>query len=153
MLAATMSSHVVTIDWKRTTPDFAPERYVRDHLWSFGTGTSVRASATSEYRGNPQLVNPEEALVAALSSCHMLTFLAICAKRKLVVDSYVDRAVGQLEKGPDGKLAMTRVTLEPRVAFAAGTAIDAAALRSLHDAAHANCFIANSVRTAVTIES
>jgi organic hydroperoxide reductase OsmC/OhrA len=146
-----MSTHTAAIDWKRTTPDFVPERYVRDHVWTFGTGGSLEASAASEYRGNPKLVNPEEALVAALSSCHMLTFLAFCAKKKLVVDSYRDRAVGQLEKGADGKLAITRVTLEPRVTFGAGTKVDAAELRSLHDAAHANCFIANSVKTAVTV--
>jgi len=114
--------------------------------------SSLAASAAVEYRGNPKLVNPEEALVGALSSCHMLTFLAFCAKKKLVVDSYHDEAVGQLEKGADGKLSVTRVTLKPRVTFGAGTQVDAAELRSIHDFAHANCFIANSVKTAVTVE-
>ena len=148
-----MSTHSATIDWKRTTPDFAPQSYVRDHVWTFGTGSALAASAAVDYRGNPKLPNPEEALVGALSSCHMLTFLAFCAKKKLVVDAYQDRAVGQLEKRADGKLAVTRVTLQPKVTFAAGTNVDAAELRSLHDAAHENCFIANSVKTAVTVEA
>jgi organic hydroperoxide reductase OsmC/OhrA len=149
----TMSTHSATIAWKRTTPDFAPQSYIRDHVWTFGTGSTLAASAALDYRGNPELVNPEEALVGALSSCHMLTFLAFAAKKKLVVDTYRDQAVGQLEKGADGKLWVTRVTLQPRVTFAAGTNVDAAELRALHDAAHANCFIANSVKTVVTVEA
>src|SRR4029079_11794445 len=108
-----MSEHKATIDWKRVTPDFAYETYNRDHDWSFDAGVTVRASATTAYQGNPACVDPEEAFVASLSSCHMLTFLAITAVKKLVVDAYQDEAVGVLAKDAGGRLAITRVTLRP----------------------------------------
>lgn len=94
-------------------------------------------------------MNPEEALVGALSACHMLTFLAIAARSRLTVESYEDDAVGVLEKNESGKLAVTRVTLRPRVVFA--EPVDAERLARLHHTAHENCFIAQSVKTVVTI--
>ena len=144
-----MSSHLASVTWSRTSPDFSYEAYTRDHVWTFGAGSSLPASAAPDFRGNPALANPEEAFVAALSSCHMLTFLALCSRKRIVVDRYEDQAEGILEKDADGRLAVTRVTLHPRVTFAEGAPADLAAL---HHKAHELCFIANSVKTVVTVE-
>lgn len=146
-----MSTHTTRTHWARTTPDFAYDTYSRDHELALAKGQRVPSSAAEGYLGNAERTNPEELLVAALSSCHMLTFLAICAKKTLVVDRYDDEAEGHLEKGADGKLQVTRVTLRPSVAFAPGTAVDAATLEKLHASAHRGCFIASSVKTEVTI--
>ena len=149
-----MSTHRTTTRWSRTTPDFAYDTYGRDHALGLGPGaaTTLEASAAVDFKGNPERTNPEELLVAALSSCHMLTFLAICAKKSLAVDRYEDDAEGHLEKGEDGKLWVTRVTLRPHVLFAPGVVVDAAALVKLHESAHRGCFIASSVKTEVTVE-
>ena len=109
-------------DWQRSSADFTYLTYNRAHDWRF-TAATVPASATKEYRGDENRVNPEEALVAALSSCHMLTFLAVAAKRKLSLDSYRDEAVGVLEKNAEGKLAITRVTLRPKIVWSAGVTV------------------------------
>ena len=145
-----VSDHLASVRWSRATPDFQYDTYDRAHTWRSGTGVEVPASAAVEFKGDPTRMNPEEGLVAALSSCHMLTFLAIAARKGLVVDRYEDDAVGVLEK-EGGKLWVTRVTLRPRVVFG-GAAPDAAALAHLHEQAHNNCFIANSVKTQVTVE-
>ncbi len=147
-----MSEHKVTVDWKRETPDFAFETYNRDHDWHFDAGVTVRASANPAYRGNESCVDPEEAFVASLSSCHMLTFLAIAARKRHVVDSYRDEAVGVLAKDAAGRLAVTRVTLAPRVRFGGETVPGPEEVRQLHDQAHHACFIANSVKTDVVVE-
>jgi organic hydroperoxide reductase OsmC/OhrA len=143
--------HRATIDWQRTSDSFTYETYNRDHEWIFHSLT-VPASTTPEYRGDLARVNPEEALVASLSSCHMLTFLAICTKRKLSLDSYRDEAVGYVEKNEQGRLAVTRVILRPRITWSQGIAVPAADLEKLHHQAHENCFIANSVKTNVMVE-
>ncbi len=148
-----MSEHRAMVSWSRESDDFDFETYTRNHTWYFTEGLQVPASAAPEFKGAPGSVDPEEALVAALSSCHMLTFLAIAAKKKLPVARYDDSAVGHLEKNLDGKLALTRVTLRPTVVFEASVEISAEELERLHESAHRNCFIANSVRTQVTIES
>jgi organic hydroperoxide reductase OsmC/OhrA len=147
-----MSEHKVTVDWKRETPDFAYETYDRDHDWVFDAGVTVRASANPTYLGSENRVDPEEAFVASLSSCHMLTFLAIAARKRLTVDSYHDEAVGILAKDPAGKLAMTRVTLRPEVRFSGDKVPGPEELRQLHDQAHHACFIASSVKTEVEVE-
>jgi organic hydroperoxide reductase OsmC/OhrA len=139
-----------SLRWQRTTPDFAYDTYDRSHEVRFGSGVEIPASAAEEFKGDPKRVNPEEMFVAALSSCHMLTFLAIAARKKLVVDAYEDDASGWLAKNADGKLAMKRVVLRPRVRFAGE--VSAEQLAKLHDKAHENCFIALSVTTDVTIE-
>ena len=146
-----MSEHRATIDWKRTSADFTYMTYNRAHDWHF-KAASVAASATKEYRGDENRVNPEEALVAALSSCHMLTFLAVAAKRKLSLDAYRDEAVGVLEKNAEGKLAITRVTLRPQIKWSPGVTVSAADLEKMHHDAHVGCFIANSVKTEVVVE-
>ncbi len=148
-----MSEHVAEIVWKRETDSFAYSDYNRTHAWKFDGGIEVKAAAAPAYLGDPSCVDPEEAFVASLSSCHMLTFLAIAAKKKLVVDAYVDRAVGVMEKNEDGRLAITRVTLHPKIEFAPGVEVDAETLAHMHHASHEHCFIANSVKTEVTVES
>jgi organic hydroperoxide reductase OsmC/OhrA len=146
-----VSEHRATIDWQRSSADFTYMTYNRAHDWRFTT-VSVPASATKEYRGDETRVNPEEALVASLSSCHMLTFLAVAAKRKLSLDAYRDEAVGVLEKNAEGKLAITRVTLRPQIKWSPGVTVSAADLEKMHHDAHVGCFIANSVKTEVVVE-
>ena len=148
-----MAEHKITLEWKRETEAFTYDTYNRDHTWSFEGGSKLTASAAPGYRGNPALVNPEEAFVAALSSCHMLTFLAVAAKRKFVVDTYSDHAVGVLEKNATGKLAVTRVILRPSVAFSGSITPTKEQLAALHEEAHRGCFIANSVTTDVMVEA
>lgn len=147
-----MSEHHASITWSRGERPFAYEEYGRDHAMTFGTGTSITASAATEYRGNAALPNPEELYVAALSSCHMLTFLAICARKKIVVERYQDAAIGWLERPAGQPMHVTRVLLRPKVTFGS-VAPDAAALADLHAQAHRGCFIAQSVKTDVTVEA
>ena len=147
-----MSKHIASLRWNRGDKPFTYEGYSRDHEWIFDGGQRLLGSAAEAYRGSPQGVDPEEALVAALSSCHMLTLLAIAARKGWVVESYEDDAEGALDKNADGKLALTRVVLRPRIVFAAGTAPDSDKLQRLHQQAHDNCFIANSVKTTVVVE-
>ena len=146
-----MSEHVAKVRWQRGDADFGYETYLRDHEVEWGGGARTGASAAPEYRGSGSLPNPEELLVGALSSCHMLTFLAVCARKGVVVDRYEDDARGVLEKNEGGRLAVTRVTLRPRVTFA-GEAPSPEAVARLHQQAHSGCFIASSVKTEVTIE-
>jgi organic hydroperoxide reductase OsmC/OhrA len=143
--------HHATIVWQRASDTFTYETYNRAHEWRFH-GETVKASAAPDFRGDAARVNPEEAFVASLSSCHMLTFLALVTKRKLSLDSYRDEAVGYLEKNKDGRLAVTRVVLRPRIEWSAGVTVSAADLEKLHHQAHEGCFIANSVTTQVTVE-
>ncbi len=146
-----MSKHHATIVWERGPAEFTYDSYSRDHVWSFEGGVQIAASAAPFYLGSASLVDPEEAYVAALASCHMLTLLAIAARKRLVVDRYSDAAVGFLEQNQDGKLAVARVILKPRIVFGSSppTSED---LKKLHSLAHENCFIANSVHTAITVE-
>ena len=148
-----MSEHNVKLEWKRESEQFTYDTYNRDHVLTFEGGARVPVSAAPAYRGNPALVNPEEGLVAALSSCHMLTFLAIAAKKRFIVDHYSDHAVGFLEKHHNGRLAITRVILRPRIEFSGPTLPNPTEIAELHELAHSGCFIANSVITEVTIES
>ena len=147
-----MSEHRATIEWSGGSSEFTYDTYPRDHLWTFEGGIEIPASSAPKFLGTPSLVDPEEALVAAIASCHMLTFLAIAAKKRLIVESYNDSAVGYLEKNDRGKLAMTRVVLRPVIVFGTSAPTDEQ-LERLHASAHKNCFIANSVHTSIAIES
>lgn len=147
-----MSEHTVTVEWKRETADFTYQSYNRDHDWRFDGGAEVRASAAPAYLGGPACVDPEEAFVASLSSCHMLTFLAIACRKRYVVDSYHDEAVGLLEKDASGRLAITRVTLRPLIRFGGDRSPGPQELAEMHDQAHHACFIANSVKSDVAVE-
>ena len=148
-----MSEHTATIEWRRETPDFAYETYNRDHDWTFDAGVTVRASANPAYLGSESCVDPEEAFVASLSSCHMLTFLAMAARLRYIVDGYKDQAVGVLGKDSAGHLAMTKVTLRPRVTFSGEKIPGREELRQIHVRAHDACFIASSVKTEVIVEA
>ena len=145
-----MSEHKATIRWSREGRDFTYKTYSRDHVW-LANGNEIPASATASYLGNPQRVDPEAALAAALSSCHMLTMLALAANKGFVVESYQDEAVGHLEKNAQGKLAITRVDLHPKIVFGGAKQPAPADLEWLHDKAHKECFIANSVTTDVRV--
>ena len=151
-----MSTYTATIQWTRTGDcDFAKGQYSRAHQWEFDGGLTVPASPSPHIVpapwNDPVGVDPEEAFVASLSSCHMLFFLDFARRAAFVVDSYVDEAEGVLEKRADGRAWMSRVTLHPRIAWG-GNAPDEAATADLHHKAHEACFIANSVTTEVTID-
>lgn len=145
-----MSEHVVDVSWSRGEHEFTYRSYSRDHTWTFDGGDTVTASANPAYLGSEAAVDPEEAFVAALASCHMLTFLAVAAKKRFVVNAYDDHAVGVMAKNEAGRVAITEITLSPRIVFA-GTEPDPAMLEQMHHLAHEQCFIANSVTTQVTV--
>ena len=152
-----MSVHVASIVWERAEGvAFKDNRYSRAHRWEFDGGAVVRASSSPAVvplpLSDPAGVDPEEAFVASLSSCHMLWFLFYAAKGGFVVDSYRDAAEGHMEKTADGSHWMARVVLRPEIRFS-GTAPDAATLAAMHDKSHHACFIANSVKTTVTVEA
>ena len=151
-----MSTHSASIMWERAEgAKFTDNRYSRAHRWEFDGGAVVAASSSPSVvpvpLSDPAGVDPEEAFVASISSCHMLYFLFFAAKGGFVVDSYRDAAAGHLEKNAEGAQWMASVVLRPEVRFS-GAAPDAARLSELHDKAHHACFIANSVKTAVAIE-
>ncbi|PYL45541.1 MAG: osmotically inducible protein OsmC [Verrucomicrobia bacterium] len=146
-----MSDHKVTLRWERGGTEFVYQKYPRDHTWSFDGGSKVTATAAPTYLGNPANVDPEEAFVASLSSCHMLTFLAVACKQKFVLDDYTDEAVGHMEKNAEGRLAITRVELHPKITWSGEKKPSAEELDKMHHAAHDQCFIANSVKTDVTV--
>jgi len=151
-----MSSYTAEIRWNRGEAVFTDNRYSRKHLWSFDGGVTVPASSSAHIVPLPysalDAVDPEEAFVASLSSCHMLWFLSIAAKQGFVVDDYHDEASGIMEKNASGKLAMTRVVLRPKVNFSGPRWPDHAEIDALHHKAHDECFIANSVLTHVSCE-
>src|SRR4051812_46752146 len=152
-----MSEHVATVEWKRA-PDapFVDKKYSRGHEWKFDGGTVIPGSSALSSVPVPYsvaaAVDPEEAFVASLSSCHMLWFLAIAAKRGFVVDAYRDNAVGVMGKNADGRIAMLRVTLRPDVQFSGVPIPSAEDLDAMHHEAHAECYISNSVKTEVVCE-
>jgi len=130
---------------------FTPKEYTRDHVWKFEGGSEVRASAAPQYLGNDTLVDPEQAFVAALSSCHMLTFLALAARDGLVVENYQDEAVGLMERNAEKRMAITRVVLRPRITWGSEPPTEEQ-LDKLHTNAHKHCFIANSVTTEIEVK-
>jgi organic hydroperoxide reductase OsmC/OhrA len=152
-----VSNYTATIRWTRD-PDseFAKGQYSRAHEWAFDGGGVVPASPSPHIVpapwNDPAGVDPEEAFVASLSSCHMLFFVDLARRDGWVVDSYIDEAEGVLAKRDDGKMAMTRVTLRPQVSWGGERPPDAAAIADLHHRAHEACFIANSVTTEVIVE-
>lgn len=146
-----MSEHTASIRWARDGQPFDYEHFPRDHQIRFERGQTLKGSAAPAFFGSADGVDPEELLVAALSNCHMITLLAIASKKGWTVDTYEDDAVGILEKNADGRMAVTRVTLRPRIAFA-DKVLEPSELQRLHESAHRNCFIATSVKTQVTVE-
>ena len=152
-----MHEYGARVAWKRDGAKFTDNRYSRGHEWSFDGGVKVPASSSPLAVPVPlsleEAVDPEEALVAAASSCHMLWFLSLAAKRGFVVDAYVDDAVGVMDKDAQGKTAITRITLRPRIEFSGTPRPSAEDLEALHHSAHEKCFIANSLKSEVVIET
>ena len=109
------SSYQTTLTWARQTPDFSYDTFDRTHTLKLSPQVEIQSSSAAEYAGNADLANPELLIAGALSTCHMLTFLAICAKSRLVVNGYTDTAVAELGKKDDGRIAVTRITLNPKV--------------------------------------
>lgn len=151
-----MAEYTAEIVWQRGDQDFFEGRYSRRHLMRFDGGAEVAGSSSPHSVPLPMsdatAVDPEEAFVASLSSCHMLWFLAIAAKRKFCVDRYADAAVGVMAKNEQGKMAMTLVTLRPEVRFSGESLPTREQLDRLHHEAHEECFIASSVRSEVRCE-
>ena len=147
-----MSEYKASLCWKHTGGPFDSASFSRDHTVTFAGGITIDASSAPIYKGNPAFVNPEEAFVASLASCHMLTFLAIAAFKGFAVEVYSDDAVGVLARNEDRTIAMTRVTLHPKVVFGGAKLPSEEDLRKLHASAHRKCFIANSVKTEVGVE-
>lgn len=152
-----MATYESNVKWRRQPHErFTDNRYSRAHEWSFDGGARVRASASPHVVrlpfSDPSGIDPEEALVAALSSCHMLFFLSFAARAGFVVATYDDRAVGIMGKTADGREWMTSVTLRPHVAFEGDKRPTAAEVEALHHASHEACYIANSVRTEVVVD-
>ena len=151
-----MSAYTAIVIWERNGAAFTDNRYSRAHRWTFDGGVTVPASSSPHVVPLPMsradAVDPAEAFVASLSSCHMLTFLWIAGRRGFVVDSYRDEAVGVLSKDAEGTLAMTSVTLRPAVTFAGGRVPTVEEHDAMHHEAHEQCFIAQSVKTPVRCE-
>lgn len=151
-----MTHHGAEVRWQRGPDEaFADRRYSRAHTWHFDGGAAVPASSSPHNVpvpfSRPEHVDPEEALVAAIASCHMLTFLFLAAQQGYVVDQYVDAAVGKMGLHETGRPALTRVTLRPAIQFSGGQFPDDAAVDALHHQAHDECIVANSVRTTIEV--
>lgn len=151
-----MAHYSAEVLWLRGEQDFLGNRYSRRHLLRFDGGVEVPGSSSPHVVPVPMsdasAIDPEEAFVSSLSSCHMLWFLSIAAKRKFCVDRYFDAAVGVMEKNEAGKMAMTVVTLRPEVTFSRERVPTRQELDAMHHEAHEECFIANSVKTEVRCE-
>lgn len=151
-----MSKHVATVTWQREGAPFSEARYSRSHRWRFDGGAEVAASASPLLVAAPwcdaAAVDPEEAFVASIASCHLLWFLYLASERGFIVESYQDEAEGVLANDASGKLAITSVTLRPRVELGGTKPASAAEIEALHHAAHEECFLARSVRFEVRCE-
>ena len=151
-----MSHYTATIKWRRGEQDFVNDEYSRGHSWEFDGGLTVPASASPDIVPLPKSVaenvDPEEAFVASLSSCHMLFFLAISARKGYIIDNYTDYAIGYLGKNGEGRTAMTQVILRPSIEFSGDKRPTGEQIESIHEQSHRQCFIANSVKTDVIIE-
>ena len=150
-----MSEHKATISWKRTSDEFLKGKYSREHRWTFDGGLSVPASPSPSVvpapYSNPANVDPEEAYVASISSCHMLTFLYLASKQGFQVDSYEDEAVGLMSKNEQGAPWVSSVTLNPKITYSGEKLPSPEDEVHLHHLAHEQCFIANSVKTTITV--
>ena len=151
-----MSEHKATISWQCTSPDFAKGRYSREHTWTFDGGLTVPASPSpanvpAPY-SNPAFLDPEEAFVASVASCHMLTYLYVAYQQRFQVDSYEDEAVGVMTKTDNGIPWVSLIRLHPKIAYGGDKLPTPAEEERLHHLAHEQCFIANSIKTEVVVE-
>ena len=145
------------ITWQRNSPDFLKGKYSREHTWTFDGGASIPASPSPSVvplpYSNPANVDPEEAYVASISSCHMLTFLFLASRAGFQVDSYADEAVGFMSKNDQGVPWVSAVTLKPKIIYSGDKRPQPADIERLHHLSHEQCFIANSVKTVITVAS
>ncbi|MGA2177728.1 MAG: OsmC family protein [Verrucomicrobiota bacterium] len=152
-----MSEYRAIIRWKCSGPDFLKGRFSRDHTWTFDGGVVVPASASPSVvpapMSNPANVDPEEAFVAAVSSCHMLTFIYLAGRAQFQVDSYEDEAVGVMSKNEKGVPWVSAITLHPKIVYGGARQPTPAELESLHHKAHEQCYIAASIKTQVSVAS
>ena len=141
-----MSEHQANLVWNRNEIDFGYKNYSRNHIWTFENGAKLDVSAAVQYLGDPDCIDPEQAFVASLSSCHLLTFLALASFQNLTVEKYEDNAIGHLCRNAEGKMAISRVDLYPKIQFAEGVYPTREQLEKLHHKAHEECFLANAVK-------
>ena len=151
-----MSTYTAKVTWKCDSPEtFTKNQYTRGHTWLFDGGVVVPASSSPHAVRIPfsveEAVDPEEALVAAASSCHMLTFLWVASKKGFIIDSYEDNAVGEMTSAGDGKQWVSKITLNPTIVWI-GNAPSEEQLAEMHHAAHEGCYIANSIRSEVVVK-
>lgn len=151
-----MSEHKASIHWERSGPDMSRGKFSREHTWSFDGGLTVAASASPSVvpapYSNPAGIDPEEAFVASLSSCHMLTYIYLASRQGFLLDRYHDDAVGVLSKNDRGALWISAVTLRPQITYSGDKRPTPAEEDSLHHLAHEQCFISNSAKTEVTVK-
>jgi organic hydroperoxide reductase OsmC/OhrA len=146
-----MSEISVNLHWHRTVPALQSGNYSGEHVVQYNHSNEVQVDAAPDYGGDPACTNPEQALASALSSCHMLTFLALAAKAKWPVASYHDYAVAHLGKNPQGQMSVTRIDLHPVVRFDTGFQVSDAEMEQMQDRAHRYCFIANTLADSVEV--
>ncbi|EMY77376.1 OsmC-like protein [Leptospira weilii serovar Ranarum str. ICFT] len=146
-----MSEYKIGLHWKKGPEDFKYESYDRTHSIQYEGGQKLYGSSTPETYGKAEYTNPEELLASSACSCHFLTFLAVAAKSRFVVSDYQDDAVATLEKNEEGKMVVTKIELHPKITFEGEKNPDLETLVGLHEKAHKNCFIANSIKAKVTI--
>jgi organic hydroperoxide reductase OsmC/OhrA len=152
-----MAEYRAIIKWQRTSPDFLRGKYSREHTWTFDGGATIPASSSPHVVpvpwSNPAHIDPEEAFVASISSCHMLTYLYLAGKRGFQIESYEDEAVGSLTKNEKGVPWVSSVVLNPTIVYGGDKTPTSAEAEQLHHFAHEQCFIAQSVKTEVTVHS
>ena len=146
-----MSELAIQLHWQRSEPDLQSGKYSNAHTVQFNGSHDLQVDAAPDWGGDPDSTNPEQALASAMSSCHMMTFLALAAKAKWPVASYHDHAVAHLGKNPRGQMSVTRIDLHPVVRFDTGFTVDEKKLEEMHDRAHRYCFIANTLADSVEI--
>jgi organic hydroperoxide reductase OsmC/OhrA len=147
-----MSEYVTQLGWSLGEGELAFGKYSPNHRMTFSGGLSATMTSAPEYGGDPRYVNPEEALAAALSSCHMMTFIALAAKARWKLTSYRDRAVAVLGKTDDGRTRVSEIVLHPVTGFEPGHEIDADKLSQMHERAHRYCFVANALGCDMRVE-
>jgi len=150
-----MSEHKATIQWARTGDEFLKGKYSRAHTWTFDGGVTIAASSSPAAvplpYSVPENVDPEEAFVASVSSCHMMTYLWVAFRNGYVIDSYVDEAVGVMTKNEKGIPWVSLITLHPKIEYGGGKVPSADEIARFHHLAHENCFISNSIKTEVKV--
>ena len=151
-----MSKYIAIVEWQRNQAKFIDNKYSREHTWQFDGGAVITASSSPSIvpapYSNPYCIDPEEAFIASLSSCHMLWFLSIAAEKKFIVESYSDHAVGIMNQNETEKLAFTKILLRPRVTFSNDTLPTILEVKQMHSEAHDSCFLASSVNAEIIIE-